>query len=132
MKRTLLALILLQAIVLPGCQQTATTKTTTTTTETFAEAAEDNSQPARHSLIQNLFGDAKIVAGGLMIEWEVPDDGTCYYTWNDKLVQTKSVIAGELFEINISPEEIAAAKPIFGIQVNEPVISYLYFKPLEY
>ena len=75
---------------------------------------------------------AKLVAGGLMIEWEVPEDGTCYYIWNGRIVQTKTVTEGDTFEISITPdstEEIKAAKAIFAIGDLEPIIAELWFKP---
>ncbi len=97
------------------------------------EYSQESKAQSKASVKPNHFLEgAELVGGGLLIEWKVPAEGTCYYTWNSKIIQTKSVDLGEYFEINISPDEtenIISAKNMFGIEPDEPIIAELWFKP---
>ena len=135
---TTITLLVLPVVLLCGCKSQKQLKHERQMMTIMAEQNNARiSQMLEHSQLDNTqykapVDGAEFVGGGLMIEWNAPEDGTCYYLWNGNMVQTKTIDAGDTFEISITPnnpDEINAAKSMFGIKPDEPIIAELWFKP---
>lgn len=78
-----------------------------------------------------LSGDARLVGGGLKIEWQAPEPGTVYLVEkrSGKLVQTFTLKAGEMYDFAI--ESVVDAEELgsmLGIDIAKAQF-LLYFKP---
>jgi hypothetical protein len=72
------------------------------------------------------------VGGGLQIYWKAPSDGTVYLVEqaSRKIIETKSLDAGEIYEFDIDAEDAEVFEKVTGLNLT-PARLALYFKPAE-
>ena len=75
--------------------------------------------------------DGYVVGGGLMIEWEAPEDGTVYLIEKQtgKVIETRSLEAGGSYSFSIaSGVQADEFEQVLGIEFSEARF-LLYFEP---
>jgi hypothetical protein len=87
-----------------------------------------SSTPSLHS--SGLPNGVDAVGGGLTIDWKAPASGTIYLVerTKGKIIQTKSINEGEVYEFEIDPNETQEFETAVGVPLAEARI-VLYFAP---
>jgi hypothetical protein len=76
-------------------------------------------------------GEEYLVGGGLMIDWEAPQDGTAYLVEKEtgKIIETRSLKQGESYSFSASsPLQAQEFEQMLGISFSQARF-LLYFKP---
>jgi hypothetical protein len=82
--------------------------------------------------VAGLPSGVEAAGGGLTITWKVPASGTIYLVEKKtgKIIETKSVNEGEVFESQIEPESAETFENAVGVPLANARI-VLYFKPAQ-
>ncbi len=72
----------------------------------------------------------EVVGGGLTINWKAPTAGTVYLIekTSGKVIETKSLDEGEVYEFEISPDQPTVFEKAVGVNLNNARL-ILLFKP---
>ena len=76
-------------------------------------------------------GEEYLVGGGLMIDWEAPEDGTAYLVEKEtgKIIETRSLKRGDSYSFSVSSGAQAKEfEEALGIEFSEARF-LLYFEP---
>jgi len=76
-------------------------------------------------------GQESLVGGGLMIDWEAPEDGTAYLVEKEtgKIIETRSLEQGESYSFSASsPLQAREFEQMLGISFSQARF-LLYFEP---
>ena len=85
----------------------------------------------RHLQADHLPADQYLVGGGVMIEWEAPEDGTVYLVekQTSKIIETRTLGEGESYSFSVaSGAQAKEFEAVLGIDFSEARF-LLYFKP---
>lgn len=89
-------------------------------------------QQARHRPVP-LLEEAQLVGGGVMIQWQAPENGTVYLMERrtGRLVETRALRAGEVYDFAIrTVVEAEDMRRLIGIPVAQAEF-LLYFEPAD-
>lgn len=88
-------------------------------------------QTTRHLQADGLPGEEYLVGGGLMIDWEAPQDGTAYLVEKEtgKIIETRSLKEGTSYSFSASSGAQAQEfEDVLGIDFSQARF-LLYFEP---
>ena len=89
--------------------------------------------PRGSARLEDLPGEQRLVGGGLMINWQAPEDGIVYLIEKrtGKLVETRSLHEGETYAFTVETAVDAAdMESLLGINIAQTEF-LLYFEPAE-